>query len=132
MKPVCVTICDYPRGDLADIEVRLAVRNELPGWDIESVSVPSFRTIAAGFAIAQVAGSSLALNSDPENFLIYANCAPRKDNEDKRKNNEGEGLVYAELKSGVRIVAVNSGYSLSFLKDEIATLSSSNTIESAW
>ena len=45
------------------------------------------------------------------------NTAPRKDDLTPRVKNSGEGLAYAKLQNGVEIVAVNSGYSLSFIKD---------------
>ena len=121
-KGVLVAIYDYPRGDLADLEVRLAVRQHLAGWSIDSASIPSFKTLAAGFVIAQTALSPLAEKMSPDHFLIYANCAPRKDLEEQRKDNEGEGLVYAELTNGARIVAVNSGYSLSIVREMIGKL----------
>jgi hypothetical protein len=120
---VLVAIYDYPRGDLADLEVRLALRNELPGWSIESASVPSFKTLSTGFVIAQSALSEFADKIARENFLVYANCAPRKDSDQSRKNNDGEGLVYAELTNGTRVIAVNSGYSLAFVRNEIQRLS---------
>ena len=119
---VLTAIYDYPRGDLADLEVRMALRYYLPGWSIESASTPSFKTLATGFAVAQTALAPLAQRLAPDRFLIYANCAPRKDVDSERTNNEGEGLVYAELNNGVRIAAVNSGYSLSIVKEHIRSL----------
>jgi S-adenosylmethionine hydrolase len=111
-------IADYgPLGDLAFAEVtdRLhAVMREagVEDYKIDLTSVPAFDTYATGFALAQ-----LAINSPlGRDHIFYVNTAPRKDKVSARINNEGEGLIYARLKNGVQIVAVNSGYSLTFIK----------------
>ena len=44
-------------------------------------------------------------------------AAPRKDDLTPRVSNSGEGLAYVKLSNGVEIVAVNSGFSLYFVKD---------------
>jgi hypothetical protein len=104
-------------GDMAFAEVadRLdAQLDGIPGIDVSMrlTSVSVFDTIATGFSLAQ-----LAINSPlGAKHIFYVNTAPRKDKLDSRQNNEGEGLVYAELQNGVRIVAVNSGYSLTLVK----------------
>lgn len=111
-------IADYGQpGDMAFSEVtdRLhAVMADagVGDYKIDLTSVPPFDTYATGFTLAQ-----MAINSPlGKNHIFYVNTAPRKDKKSARINNEGEGLVYAELKNGVQIVAVNSGYSLSFVK----------------
>ncbi len=111
-------IADYgPVGDMAFAEVtdRLHVVLRDAGvtdYHIDLTNVPPFDTYATGFVLAQ-----LAVNSKlGAQHLFYVNTAPRKDRRSARINNEGEGLVYARLKNGVRIVAVNSGYSLTFIK----------------
>lgn len=43
--------------------------------------------------------------------------APREDDQAARPGNEGERLGYARLPTGVRVIGVNSGYALSFIKD---------------
>lgn len=109
-------IADYGHADdMAFAEVRQALRYEMRDKiaHIEASSVPAFDTVATGFKLAQ-----LAINHRiGERQLFYVNTAPRKDNLAARGNNAGEGLAYAKLKNGVQIVAVNSGYSLSFIKD---------------
>lgn len=111
-------IADYGQlGDLAFSEVtdRLhAVMREsgIEDYKIDTTSVPAFDTYATGFTLAQLAVNS-KLGKD---HIFYVNTAPRKDKKSARINNEGEGLVYAQLKNGVQIVAVNSGYSLTFIK----------------
>ncbi len=111
-------IADYGQlGDLAFSEVtdRLHVVMRDAGVDdykIDTTSVPAFDTYATGFVLAQ-----LAVNSDlDKDHIFYVNTAPRKDKKSARINNEGEGLVYAQLENGVHIVAVNSGFSLTFIK----------------
>jgi hypothetical protein len=114
-------ICDYAPGDLAWAEVMAALSAQLPhDARFHLTSVGSFETIAQGFVLAQLGLSDIDLR--PENMIIFANCAPRKDRRAARANNEGEGLLYGRLKNGVKVVAVNSGYSLAFVRDEIAEL----------
>lgn len=114
-------IADYgPTSDMAFAEVTQALRYELRDKIalIEASSVPAFDTVATGFKLAQ-----LAINHRiGERQLFYVNTAPRKDDLKARGNNAGEGLAYAKLKNGVQIVAVNSGYSLSFIKEHVSML----------
>jgi S-adenosylmethionine hydrolase len=103
-------------GDMAFAEVADRIDAELMGtgldYQMRLTSVPHFDTVATGFVLAQ-----LAVNSTiGRRHIFYVNTAPRKDNKAARVNNEGEGLMYMRLKNGVRIVAVNSGYSLSLVK----------------
>lgn len=114
-------IADYgPVGDLAFAEVRQALRYALHDRiaHIELSSVPSFDTVATGFLLGQLA------NNHPmgERQFFYVNTAPRKDDPRPRVNNAGEGLVYAKLKNGVQIIAVNSGHSLSFIQDHVVEM----------
>jgi len=87
-------------------------------------SVKSFDTISTGFVLAQLALAPHGLR--PVKTLIFANTAPRKDKPTPKVANEGEGLLFAKLKNGVPVVAVNSGYSLSFVASEIDELWSTN------
>lgn len=121
MQKLIHMVMDYAPGDLACAEVVSALAAQIPGdyhWHITSVH--SFDTIATGFVVAQLGNQSEQLR--PQDTLIYANCAPRKDRREARSNNEGEGFLYGVLKSGVRVMAVNSGYSLSFIREELAEL----------
>lgn len=104
-------IADYGSGDPAFAEVAQRLLMLLPQGGLNLVSVPPFSTLATGFWIAQ-----LGLNPGPSERLIYHNCAPRQDNPEARSNNEGEGLTYALLPNGVKVVGVNAGYTLSFIK----------------
>lgn len=109
-------IADY--GDLHDLafaEVTQKLYHELTDMDVEirPYAVPAFDTVATGFVLAQT-----AINSKlGAKHKFYVNTAPRKDDLTPRVKNSGEGLAYAKLTNGVEIVAVNSGYSLSFIKD---------------
>lgn len=111
-------IGDYgPLGDMAFAEVTDSLHAQIrdagvADYEMNLSSVPAFDTYATGFMLAQ-----LAINSKlGKDHVFYVNTAPRKDNKSARVNNEGEGLVYARLKNGVRIIAVNSGYSLTLVK----------------
>ncbi|MCB9989926.1 MAG: SAM-dependent chlorinase/fluorinase [Rhodospirillales bacterium] len=118
-KPIrVVTIGDYGRGELASMEVRDRIEAEFDKQelDIKSYayySVPAFNTISAGFSLAQL---TLATHQ-PNNKAFFVNVAPRDDNAKPRVNNEGEGFVYVRLYNGVEIFAVNSGHTLTFVKE---------------
>lgn len=80
--------------------------------------MPSFNTVATGFILAQ-------LGSDPHlagRGLVFANCAPRADKLSEREDNEGEGLLLALTRYEIPLIVVNSGHSLSFIKDDIKEL----------
>lgn len=115
-KKLVYVIADY--GDLHDLafaEVTQKLHAELDGVDcaIQTFAVPAFDTYATGFALAQT-----ALNSKlGAKHKFFVNTAPRKDDLTPRVKNSGEGFVYAKLQNGVEICAVNSGYSLSFVKE---------------
>lgn len=104
-------IADYGNGDPAFAEVTQRLLMLLPTAQIHWVSVPPFSTLATGFWVAQ-----LGLNPGAAERLIYHNCAPRQDDAQPRKDNEGEGLTYVLLANNVKVVGVNAGYTLSFLK----------------
>jgi S-adenosyl-l-methionine hydroxide adenosyltransferase len=106
-------VADYGTGDLAFAEVRQTFAELLPEARVEALSVPPFDTVGAGFCVAQ-----LAFGSGPADRVIYANVAPRQDEDQPREDNAGERLVAARLPSGVLVVGVDSGASLSFLADE--------------
>jgi len=107
-------ITDYGTGDPAFSEVMQKLHLLSPGIQIVPTSVPAFSTIATGFWTKQ-----FALVNPIPNMVIFTNTAPRKDNKDSRHKNEGEGLVYAELHNGVRVVGVHAGYCFSFIKPYI-------------
>jgi hypothetical protein len=121
MKSLVHIICDYAPGDMAWSEVLSAITAVLPEQcQTHMTSVGSFETISTGFVLAQLSMSQYPLR--PDNLIIFANCAPRKDLRDARRNNEGEGLLFASTTNNVGIIAVNSGYSLSFVRSDIAEL----------
>lgn len=109
-------IADY--GDLHDLafaEVTQRLYSELGEVEaqINTFAVPAFDTYATGFALAQTAiNSQLGLRQK-----FFVNTAPRKDDLTPRVKNSGEGFVYVKLANGVEICAVNSGYSLAFVKE---------------
>jgi S-adenosylmethionine hydrolase len=110
-------VADYGPGDLAFAEVAQRIKLHLPDAELVPVSVPAFSTLAAGFCIAQ-----LGLHAAPPGTLIYHNVAPREDDPAARAGNAGERLAYARLPTGVRVIGVNAGYALSFIKDEAEKL----------
>jgi len=125
MKGLVHIVADYSPGDLAFAEMVSALMKQLPdNYSVWGTSVASFDTIALGFEVAQLGLQDESLR--PEKTIIYGNCAPRKDLDRARSNNEGEGILYARLSNGVPILVVNSGYSLSFVRDEIECLHAVN------
>ena len=125
MKGLVHIVADYSPGDLAFAEMVSALLKQLPvHYDVWGTSVASFDTIALGFEVAQLGLQDESLR--PVNTLIYANCAPRGDRDEARKSNEGEGILYGVLKNGVPILVVNSGCSLSFVREDLKELWSTN------
>jgi len=121
-------VCDYAPGDLAWAEVTSALRARLStAVQLHMTAVKSFDTIATGFALAQLSLAPPDLR--PEKLLVFANTAPRKDRPTPKVANEGEGLLFARLKNGIPVLAVNSGYSLSFVASDIDELWSTNVRE---
>ncbi|NMC35519.1 SAM-dependent chlorinase/fluorinase [Candidatus Beckwithbacteria bacterium] len=114
-------ITDYGTGDPAFAEVEQRLLSLNPDFYLIKTSVPSFNTIATGFWINQ-----FALGDHPQNMMIYSNTAPRKDDTKKRKENAGEHFIYAQLKNGMEICAVNAGYCFSFIKPHIKSLHALN------
>ena len=109
-----VIVSDYGVGDPAFAEVSVRLYSLTEGLTILPISTPPFSTINTGFWISQI-----ALADHVENTYIYSNTAPRKEKKSAQKNNSGEKLMYAKLKNGFEIMAVNSGYCFSFVKDHI-------------
>ena len=101
-------VADYGTGDLAFAEVVQRITLHLPDAEPVLVSVPPFCTVAAGFCIAQ-----LGLHTAPPGTLIYHNVAPREEDQAARTEHAGERLASARLPTGVRVIGVNSGYTLS-------------------
>ncbi len=121
-------VCDYAHGDMAWAEIVAALCCKLhDDTRIHATSVHAFDTISTGFIVAQLALTSKQLR--PTNMLVFANTAPRRDRKEARPNNEGEGLLFATLKNGVQVLAVNSGHSLSFVKNDMQELWSTNVEE---
>lgn len=106
-----VLVTDYGTGDLAFLEVQQRLRKYFPGVPLDFLSVPPFATAALGFCLAQ-----LALGDGLEGRAYYHNCAPRKDDVKSRADNDGEGLTYISLPNDIKVIGVNAGHSLSFLK----------------
>ncbi len=109
-----VIISDYGTGDPAFAEVSVRLLSMVPELTILPISTPPFSTINTGFWISQI-----ALAENITDTYIYSNTAPRKDDKKAMENNRGEKLMYAKLKNGFEIIAVNSGYCFSFVKDQI-------------
>jgi S-adenosylmethionine hydrolase len=106
-------VADYGTGDLAFAEVRQRFARLLPEASVAAIPVPPFDTVSAGFCVAQ-----LAFGEGPEDRVVYANVAPRQDEDRPREDNAGERLVAARLDSGVLVVGVAAGASMSFLAGE--------------
>ncbi len=107
-------VADYgPAGDLAFAEVAQRLVSVLPSATFVFTPVGPFDTLAAGFVNAQ-----LGLNDGPAERIVFHNVAPRRDETDSRRANEGERFTVAEAPKGTLVVGPDSGYSLSFLRDE--------------
>ena len=104
-------VADYgPAGDLAFAEVTQRLVAAIARATIVATPVAPFDTLAAGFVVAQ-----LALNDGPSERVVFHNVAPRRDEANPRRANEGERFTAAEAPNGTLVVGPNSGHSLSFL-----------------
>ncbi len=114
---------DFGAGDLAFAEIKRRIKGTMPRADIDYVTVRAFSTISTGFCIYQLAldGSDIDMEGGA---YIFSNTAPRKDDPNPRKENEGEGLAYALLSTGLEVIAVFSGFTFSFIKPMIKELRS--------
>lgn len=115
LSPVIKVLTDYPRDDLASDEVHqalvtaLAMHRVIPA-NVDVGAITGLDTVAAGFKTAQLAlNSRLGLG-----HVIYTNCAPRKHIISTRS--KGEKMVIGVTATGVVLLTVNSGFTLSPLK----------------
>ncbi|MET3430438.1 S-adenosylmethionine hydrolase [Actinoplanes tereljensis] len=104
-------VADYGVGDLAFAEVRQRFAKLMPHAETIAVPVRPFDTVGAGFCVAQ-----LAFGEGPSDRMVYANVAPRSDEDDPRADNAGEPLSACRLPSGVLVVGVAAGFAMSFLE----------------
>ncbi len=109
-----VIISDYGIGDPAFVEVSIRLKSYLPDLAIFPIAAPAFSTVNTGFWISQI-----ALAQNVRDTYIFSNTAPRKEDKRAQKNNRGEKLMYARLKNGFEIIAVNSGFCFAFVRDDI-------------
>lgn len=114
MDKTLVLLSDYGTGDAAFTEVMLRLRSLAPDTYLHPQSVPPFSTINTGYWIAQI-----ALTPDIPKTYIFSNTAPRKEEKTAQENNKGEKMMYARLKNGFEIMAINAGYAFSFVKPHI-------------
>lgn len=110
-------VADYGTGDLAFSEAVQRLHRELADAQVVPLSVPPFDSLGAGFCVAQ-----LALTAGPSPRVVYSNVAPRTDDEAPREDNQGERLLAARTPDDVLVVAVDSPYVFSFLRDEVDEL----------
>jgi hypothetical protein len=107
-------VADYgPAGDLAFAEVAQRLVAALPAATILATPVGPFDALAAGFVVAQ-----LALTDGPAERVVFHNVAPRRDEANARRANEGERFTAAEAPNGTLVVGPNSGHSLAFVHDQ--------------
>ncbi len=120
--PTIIVIADYGSGDPSFTEVTLQLKTLIPGATVLPQSTPPFSTINTGFWIYQ-----FGLTKNLSNTSIYSNTAPRREDKGAQANNRGEKLMYAKLKNGFEVIAVNAGYCFSFIKPHIAEFAFVNT-----
>lgn len=108
-------IADYGEKDPAFSEVVHRLKSETVNVDVQTTAVPKFSTVATGFWIRQIGLEAPEI----QDSVVYANTAPRRNGSNAHTENRGRNLVFARLENGVPVLAVNSGYSLSFVRNEI-------------
>ncbi len=119
-------MADYGEvGDLAfsEVEDRLnyqirAVQQEkweegvFLDYHLSTTPVRPLNSMENAFLTAQI-----AINTPlGEDYIIYNNVAPRKDDLEARSKNAGEPFIYLKLNNGVQVITVNSGCSATLLK----------------
>ncbi len=120
-QPLIFIVGDFGAGDLAFAEIKRKIKCRVRDADIDYVTVHAYSTISTGFCIYQLALDREGADEEKGTY-IFSNTAPRRDNPNPRSDNEGEGLAYARLDTGLEIVAVLSGYTFSFIKPMIREL----------
>ncbi len=124
-------------GDYNDDDAHGIVRDNLYYWldanDIsilgfDRVDVRPFNTVQTGYMLARRALNPL---SQSEREVFFVNTAPRMDDARARAKNQGEGFVAARLANGKQIFAVNSGFSLAFVKRAVVSLKAMNVPDDA-
>lgn len=110
-------IADYGVGDPAFAEVIQKLTLLEPQVKVETINVPAFSTVATGIWLAQLA----TVNSFP-GLVIFSNTAPRLKETETEGGILGGRLVYTQLDNGVKIIAVQTGYCFSFLRDKLTKL----------
>lgn len=121
MEKTLILLSDYGTGDPAFTEVMLRLRALLPDTYLFPQSIPPFSTINTGYWMAQ-----FALTTDTPNTFIFSNTAPRKEERKAQENNKGEKMMYAKLKNGFEIMAINAGFAFSFVKPFIESFHYAN------
>ncbi len=101
-------VADYgPAGDLAFAEVAQRLVAVVPSATVIATPVGPFDTLAAGFVVAQ-----LALGDGPRGRVVFHNVAPRRDETDARRANEGERFTLAETPDGTLVTQQPPGVEL--------------------
>lgn len=120
--PLIFIVGDFGAGDLAFAEIKRKIKNRIRDADIDYVTVPSYSTIATGFCIYQLSLDGEIWEDSEKGIYIFSNTAPRRDDPNPRRENEGEHVVYVKLNNGLELFATLSGYTLSFVKPLIEDL----------
>jgi hypothetical protein len=76
------------KSDLAFAEVRQRLALLLPEAELTAIPVPPFDTVSAGFVLAR----PVAFGDGPPDRVLYANVAPRQDEDRPREDSAGERL----------------------------------------
>lgn len=114
-------ISDYAQGSLGAGTLLGVILSSLPrGWDLIHSSVYNFDTISTGYLVAQYGLQNEDLR--PAELLIFANCSPRFEGPRDLHGLVSQDIYFARLRSGVRVIGANSGYTLSFVRGSIDEL----------
>lgn len=118
-----VVVADYNDADAHGV-----VHDNLYHWfdeldlaivEYDRVDVAPFNTMETGYVLSRRALNPL---SPSRRQVFFVNTAPRRDEPGERPTNQGESFVWAELRNGKQVFAVNSGYTLALIKPDIKAL----------
>ncbi|NMC62241.1 MAG: hypothetical protein GYA55_03650 [SAR324 cluster bacterium] len=114
-------VSDYAQGSLGAGNLQASILSNLPtGWDLIYSSVYNFDTLSAGYLLGQYGLQNEDLR--PSELMLFASCSPRFERPRDASGTEREAFYYGTLRNGVRVIAVNSGYTLSFLRGSFSEL----------
>jgi hypothetical protein len=110
-------VADHGAGDPALAELVESLTLVLPDSVVHHTAVARSDTLAAGIQVAR-----LALEDDPGERVVLHDVGPRGDEAEAWPGDDGERFCAGRGRPGVLVVGPNTGWSWSFVVDELRGL----------